>query len=65
MCENMVVSEVCAVSKVLCSVPNGHYIESSNCSVSDVEQGRHTHATRVLYLRRRETLSCKALLPFT
>jgi hypothetical protein len=40
MCENMVVSEVCAVS-------NGHYIESGNCSVSDEEKGRHTLVGRV------------------
>jgi hypothetical protein len=39
MCENMVVSEVCAVSEVLCSVFYGHYTKSSNCSVSDDEKG--------------------------
>jgi hypothetical protein len=55
MCENMTVSEVCAVSEVLCSVFDGHYTEFGNCSVSDEEKWRHAHATCVLYLRRRET----------
>jgi hypothetical protein len=45
----------CAVSKVLCSVPGGHYTESNNSSVFDEEKGRCVHATRVSYLRRRET----------
>jgi hypothetical protein len=30
MCENMVVSEVCAASKVLCSIFDGHYTQSGN-----------------------------------
>jgi hypothetical protein len=60
MCQNMViwcpgsVSEVCAVSKVLCSVSDGHYAESGNSSVSDEEKGRRVHVTRVSYLSRRE-----------
>jgi hypothetical protein len=39
-CENMVVSDVCAVSELLCSVPDGHYTKSGNSSVSDEEKGR-------------------------
>jgi hypothetical protein len=62
MCENMAVSEVCAVSEVLCSVFVGHYTESSNCSVSDEEKGRHTQAMCISYLRRRETRSCNVCL---
>jgi hypothetical protein len=50
MCENMVVSEVCTVSEVLCSISDGHYTESGNCLVSDKEKGRHARTTRVLYL---------------
>jgi hypothetical protein len=52
--KNMVVSEVCAVSDVLCSIFDGHYTESDNCLVSDEEQGRCAHATRVSYLTRRD-----------
>jgi hypothetical protein len=55
MCENLVVSEVCAVSEVLCSVPDGHYTESNNNSVSDKDKGRCVHQTRVSYLNKRET----------
>jgi hypothetical protein len=55
MCENMVVFDVCAVSKVLCSVPDGHYTESGNSSVCDEDKGRHAHQTRVSYLNKRET----------
>jgi hypothetical protein len=62
MCENMAISEVCAVSEVLCSIPDGHYTESGNCSVFDEEQGRHTHIVCVSYLRRRETRPCNARL---
>jgi hypothetical protein len=47
MCENMVVSEVHAVFDVLCSVSDGNYTESSNCSVSD---------------EKRETRPCNARL---
>jgi hypothetical protein len=36
MCKNMVVSEVCAVSKVLSLVSNGHYTKSDNCSVAEI-----------------------------
>jgi hypothetical protein len=43
MCENMVVSEVYAVSEVLCSVHNGHCTELDNSSVSDEDKGRHAH----------------------
>jgi hypothetical protein len=46
----MVVSEVCAISKVLYSVSDGHYTESGNCSVSDEEKGRCTPGTHVTYL---------------
>jgi hypothetical protein len=55
MCENMVVSEVYAVSEVLCSVHNGHCTESDNSSVSDEDKGRHVHQTCVSYLNKRET----------
>jgi hypothetical protein len=58
----MAISEVCAISEVLCSVSDGHYTESGNCSVSDEEKGRPTHAMRVSYLRRRETHPCNARL---
>jgi hypothetical protein len=54
MCENMAVSEVCAVSEVLCSVSDGHYTESDNCSVSDEEKGRRAHEMSVSYLRKKE-----------
>jgi hypothetical protein len=36
----MVVSDVCAVFEVLCSVSDGHYSESSNCSIFDEEKWR-------------------------
>jgi hypothetical protein len=55
MCENMAVSEVCAVSEVLCSVSDGHYTVFCICSVSDEENGRCAHTMRVSYMRRRET----------
>jgi hypothetical protein len=55
MCENMIVSKVCAISKVWCSVPNGHCTESSNSSIFDENKGRHAHQTRVSYLNKRET----------
>jgi hypothetical protein len=42
----MAVSEVCAVSEVLCSVSDGHYTEFGNSSISDEEKGRH--ASRIL-----------------
>jgi hypothetical protein len=51
----MVVSEVCAVSEILCSVHDGHYIESDNSSVSDEDNGRCAHQTRISYLNKRET----------
>jgi hypothetical protein len=53
--ENMVVSKVCAVSEVLCSVSDGHYIESGNCSISDEEKGRQVLGMRILHSRKRET----------
>jgi hypothetical protein len=46
---------VCAVSEVLCLVSNGYYTEFDNSSVSDKEKGRHSHETRISYLRGRET----------
>jgi hypothetical protein len=48
-------SEVCAISKVLCLVSDGHYTEFGNSLVSYEEKGRRAHATRDSYLRRRET----------
>jgi hypothetical protein len=48
----MAISEVCAVSEVLCSVSDGHYTESSNCSVFDEEKGRCALATRISYMRK-------------
>jgi hypothetical protein len=57
MCENMVVSKVCAVSKVLCLVSDGHYTEFGNCSVSEEGKGRRALATGVLHRRKRETCS--------
>jgi hypothetical protein len=54
LCENMVVSKVCAVSEVLCSVSDEHNTESGNCSISDEEKGRHTLDTRVSHRRKRE-----------
>jgi hypothetical protein len=62
MCENIdisclcSISEVCAVSEVLCSVSDGHYTESGNSSVSDEEKGRRAHKMHVSFLRR-ETCS--------
>jgi hypothetical protein len=47
MCENMAVSEVCAISEVLCSVHNGHYIESSNWSISDEEKEKGDAPTKL------------------
>jgi hypothetical protein len=35
LCQNMVISEVCVVSEVLCSVSDGHYTEFGNCSIFD------------------------------
>jgi hypothetical protein len=53
MCENMVVSEVCAFFEVLCSVFDGHYTEYGKCSVSDEENGRHALATSISHRRKR------------
>jgi hypothetical protein len=64
MCENMTFSNVCAVSEVLCSVSDGHYTESGNCSVSDKEKGRCTLDTLVLHKRKRETHTGGVRLPF-
>jgi hypothetical protein len=61
MCENMAfwcldsISEVCVVSKVLCSVSDGYHTKSGTRSISDEENGRRTQATCVSYKRRRET----------
>jgi hypothetical protein len=52
LCENMVVSDVCAVFEVLCSVFNGHYTESDNCSISNEEKWRHARSTRVSHLSK-------------
>jgi hypothetical protein len=46
---------VCAVSKALCLVSNGHYNESDNCSVSDEEKGRCTLWGCASYLKKKET----------
>jgi hypothetical protein len=55
MCNNMAVSKVCSVSEVLYSVSDGHYTESSNCSDSNEEKGRHTLDMSILHRRKRET----------
>jgi hypothetical protein len=71
MCENMIIwylgsaSEVCAVSEVLCSVSDGHYTKSDNCSVSDDEKGRRVLWGCVSYLRERKTCPCNVCLPFS
>jgi hypothetical protein len=65
MCENMVVSEVCAVYELLCSISDRHYTESSNCSVADEEKGRRALNTRVSHRRKRETRVSYARVPFT
>jgi hypothetical protein len=52
LCENMAISEVCAVSEVLCLVSDGHYTESGNCSISDEEKGRHALGTHVSHLSK-------------
>jgi hypothetical protein len=46
----MHVSEAGAVSEVLCLVSDGHYSESSNCSISDEEKGRRAVSTCVTHL---------------
>jgi hypothetical protein len=46
---------VCAVSKPLCAVSDGHSTESGNCSVSNEEKGRHELWRRVSYLKKGET----------
>jgi hypothetical protein len=70
---------MCAVSEVLCSVSQIHYIEYDSCSVSDEEKGRraltthvsyrrkgrHALAMRVLHMRQRETVYIRERLPFT
>jgi hypothetical protein len=50
----MAVSEVCVVSEVLCSVSDGHYTESGNCSIFDVEKGRRALDMCILHKRKRE-----------
>jgi hypothetical protein len=62
MCDNMVVSDVCVVSKVWYSVFYGHYTESNNCLVSDEVKGRHAHAMNISHLRKRETCQCDVRL---
>jgi hypothetical protein len=61
----MVVSKVCAIFEVLCLVSDGHYTEFDNCLVFYEDIGRCAHATRISYLRRRETHRCNARLTFT
>jgi hypothetical protein len=48
----MAVSKVCAVSKVLCLVSDGHYTKSSNCSISNEEKGTHALSTHVSHLSK-------------
>jgi hypothetical protein len=61
ICKNMViwcldsVSKVCAISEILCSICDGHYTESGNCSIFDEEKGRHALAMYVSHRRQRET----------
>jgi hypothetical protein len=50
LCENRAISKVCAVSEVLCSVSDGHYNESSNCSIYDEEKGRRANEMCVSHL---------------
>jgi hypothetical protein len=64
MYENTSVSEVCAVSEVLCSVSDGHYTKSGNCSIFDEEKGRRVLDLRLLHRRKRETHDGGARLPF-
>jgi hypothetical protein len=56
----MVVSEVCAVSEVLCSVSDGHYTKFGNCSISDEEKGRRALGMHISHLikRRRVHFVC-------
>jgi hypothetical protein len=65
MCENMAVSEVCAVSEVLCLVSDGHYTESDNCPVLEEEKGRRALATCVSQMKQRVTRYIGAHLSFT
>jgi hypothetical protein len=46
---------VCAVSKALSSVSDGHYTEFGNCSVFSEEKGTRTLITRISHLKKRET----------
>jgi hypothetical protein len=55
---------VCAISEASCSVFNGHYIESNNCSDSDEEKGRRALTTCVSHLKKRETHSKYACLAY-
>jgi hypothetical protein len=70
MCENMAisslcsVSEVCAVSEALCSVSDGHYTESDNCSISNEEKERHTLWGHISYAKKRETRVLGACLVY-
>jgi hypothetical protein len=55
LCEICSETEVCAVSEALCSVFDGHYTESGNCSVSGEEKVRHALITRISHLKKMET----------
>jgi hypothetical protein len=49
----------------MCSVSDGHYTESGNCSVSGEEKGRHALVTCVSHLKKREMRDMRVCLPFT
>jgi hypothetical protein len=41
----------------LCSISDGHYTESGNCSIFDEENGRRALTTHLSHLKKRETRS--------
>jgi hypothetical protein len=55
---------VCAVSKVLCLVSDGHYTESGNCSVSDDEKGRRVLWECVSLSEGKEDMPLQRVSPF-
>jgi hypothetical protein len=55
-CENMAVSEVCAVFEILCLVSDGNYTEFGDCSISDEEKGRRAIGTCILHLIKRRCI---------
>jgi hypothetical protein len=45
---------LCVISEAMCSIFDGYYTKSGNCSIFFEEKGRHTLITRASHLKKRE-----------